>query len=238
MRLAVSQTGNAMLQMLLGRTAVLWILIAAVIGVPVVASFVSPCHAQLQAEQVEHPDLSANEQGDAVSTLLQNLSRIWARTWDNPIAFYTFVLAIFTALLALLSLIQIGFLIRIGKAAKHTSEIAMAGQRAFVVPDPYFSAPDDTQSRLHARDVKFGIRWTNIGNLPTRNLRNYIDYRIVERELPDDFEFPDDASPIVSDTLLVPKQTVFGPPIPRDWDITADQITSIRRGERNLYIFG
>ena len=177
-----------------------------------------------------------NEQPDAT---------IWASTWDNPVAFYTFVLAVFTALLALLSLIQIGFLIRLGKtlrisaaAAKQASDAAMAGQRAYVVPEPYFSLPDDPKSSLHGRSIEFGIRWTNIGNLPTQNLRNHIDYRIVDGELHDDFEFPDDAPPIISETLLVPKQVISGPHIPRDWDITADQIASIRRGEKNLYIFG
>jgi len=185
---------------------------------------------------------SMNEQLDAIPALLQHL---WARTWDNPVAFYAFVLAIFTALLALLSLIQIGLLIRVGKtlrtsadAAKQASEAAMAGQRAYVVPEPYFSLPNDPKSRLDARNLKFGVHWTNIGNLPTRNLRNYIDYRILEGELPNDFEFPDDASPIVSEILLVPKQVVAGPHIPRDWDITADQMASIRSGEKNLYIFG
>src|SRR5262245_8251382 len=128
-----------------------------------------------------------NEQLDAIPALLQHL---WARTWDNPVAFYTFVLAIFTALLALLSLIQIGFLIRLGKtlrrstnAAKLASEAAMAGQRAYVVPEPFFILPDDPKLRLHARNLKFGVHWVNIGNLPTRNLRNYIDYRIIEGEL-------------------------------------------------------
>jgi len=114
----------------------------------------------------------------------------------------------------------------------------MAGQRAYVAPEPYFSLPDDPESGLHARNIKFGVHWTNIGNLPTRHLRNHIDYRILEGELPDDFEFPDNASPILSEGLLVPKQVVAGPHIPRDWDITADQIASISSGEKNLYIFG
>jgi hypothetical protein len=221
------------------------ILLAAAIGFGFNAGFVSPLPSPAQAQPVEQPDTSATEQRDTISTLLQRLSTIPAGTWDNPVAFNTFVLAIFTALLALLSLIQIGFLIRLGKtlrssadAAKQASEAAMAGQRAYVVAEPYFSLPDDPKSSLHARNIKFGVHWRNIGNLPTRNLRNYIDYRILDGELPDDFAFPDDASPIFSETLLVPKQVVAGPHIPRDWDITADQMASIRSGEKNLYIFG
>jgi hypothetical protein len=184
------------------------------------------------------------EQPDAIPTLLQHFSTMWASAWSDPVAFFAIVVAIFTGLFALLSLIQIGFLIRLGKtlrsaaaAAKQASEAAMAGQRAYVVPEPYFSLPDDPKSRP-GRSIKFGVRWTNIGNLPTRDLRNHIDYRIVDGQLPDNFEFPDDAPPILSEALLVPKQVISGPYIPRDWDITADQIASIRTGEKNLYIFG
>jgi hypothetical protein len=233
-----------MFRTMLRRTAVLWILLAVAIGLAFAAGFVSPFHAPVQAQQVEHLNAPANEEQDTISALLQRLSTVLDRTWDNPVAFYTSVLTIFTALLALLSLIQIGFLIRMGKtlrssadAAKQASEAAMAGQRAYVIPEPYFT-PDDSRLGQNPRNAKFGVRWINIGNLPTRNLRNHIDYRIVEGELPSDFEFPDNAPPTVSGTLLVPKQVVFGPHIPRDWDITADQIAAIRSGEQNLYIFG
>jgi len=198
-----------------------------------------------RAQQVEQAAASVTEQPDTISTLLQRLSTIPGRTLDDPIAFYAFVVTIVAALLALLSLIQIGFLIRLGKtlrrsadAAKQTSEAAMAGPRAYVVPKRYFNLPDDPKLKLQGRNLKFGVHWTNIGNLPTRNLRNHIDYKILEGKLPDDFEFPDNASPIASETLLVPKQAVAGPHIPRDWDITADQMDSIRSGGKNLYIFG
>ena len=96
-----------------------------------------------RAQQVEQAAASVTEQPDTISTLLQRLSTIPGRTLDDPIAFYAFVVTIVAALLALLSLIQIGFLIRLGKtlrssadAAKQSSEAAMAGQRAYVVAEP------------------------------------------------------------------------------------------------------
>jgi hypothetical protein len=83
-----------------GHSAVLWILLAAAIGFGFNAGFVSPLHSPAQAQQVEQPDTAATEQRDTISTLLQRLSTIPARTWDNPVAFYTFVLAIFTVSMA------------------------------------------------------------------------------------------------------------------------------------------
>jgi hypothetical protein len=225
------------------RPVVLWILLATAMGFAFGAMFVPPVRAPVQAEQAEQHELPADQQNKTL-ILRQRLTTIWTTTLEDPVAFYAFVLSIFTAFLAFASVGQIWFLIRTGKtarisadAAKQASEVAMAGQRAYVIPEPYFT-PDDARLGQHLRDVKFGVRWMNTGNLPTRNLRNHIDYRIVEGELPSDFEFPDDAPPIVSATLLVPRQVVFGPHIPRDWDITADQIAAIRSGEKNLYIFG
>ncbi len=34
----------------------------------------------------------------------ENIAAIWERTWDDPIAFYTFVLSIFTAWLAIVTI--------------------------------------------------------------------------------------------------------------------------------------
>jgi hypothetical protein len=223
------------------KIVVLWILLATAMGFAFGAIFVSTVQAPVQAQQAEHYEPAANQQD---ISLRQRLTAIWARTWEDSVVFYAFVLSIFTALLVFVSLGQTWFLISTGKtarvsadAAKQTANAVMAGQRAYVVPEPYF-APDSFRLEQPLRDVKFGVRWVNIGNLPIRNLRNHIDYRIVEGELPSAFEFPDSAPPIARGTLLTPKQVVFGPHIPRDWDITANQIAAIRSGEQNLYIFG
>ena len=57
---------------------------------------------------------------------------IWDRTWSDPVAFYTFVLSIFTGLLAIIALIQIGFLIRSNKTARITAEAAKQSADAAV----------------------------------------------------------------------------------------------------------
>src|SRR5947208_16397949 len=99
MPFGLRRRGKAMFRTMLRRTAVLWVLLAATIGLAFAGSFVSPFYALVQAQQVEHPDTPASEERDTISLLLQRLSTIWAGTLDNPVVFYTFILAIFTALL-------------------------------------------------------------------------------------------------------------------------------------------
>jgi hypothetical protein len=119
------------------------------------------------------------------------------------------------------------FLYRTDQGTHKAADAAMAGQRAFIAPDPY-----------QTPDTKFGVIWSNVGHLPPANLRNHIHYWIGSGDLPSDFRFPDDAEPIVRGTLLVPGQKVFGPHVPTEGAFTEAQVASIRRDEKKLYIFG
>jgi hypothetical protein len=84
---------------------------------------VSTVPAPVQAQQAEHYEPAANQQ-DILLTLRQRLTAIWARTWEDPVAFYAFVLSIFTALLVFVSLGQTWFLISPGcaRALRPTSD--------------------------------------------------------------------------------------------------------------------
>jgi hypothetical protein len=62
----------------------------------------------------------------------ERLSAIWDRTLDDPVAFYTFVLAIFTAVLAIVAFTQIGFLIRSDKTARVAADAAKLSADAIV----------------------------------------------------------------------------------------------------------
>src|SRR5258707_2490681 len=53
-------------------------------------------------------------------TFRERLALVWRRTWTDPVAFYTFVLAIFTGLLAIVAATQIWLLIR----AEHVATIS------------------------------------------------------------------------------------------------------------------
>ena len=121
------------------KIVVLWILLATAMSFAFGAIFVSTAQAPVQAQQAEHYEPVANQQD---ISLRQRLAAIWARTWEDSVAFYAFVLSIFTALLVFVSLGQTWFLISTGKtarvsadAAKQAANAAMAGQRAYVV-DP------------------------------------------------------------------------------------------------------
>ncbi len=62
----------------------------------------------------------------------ERLSIIWNRTWDDPVAFYTFILSIFTALLALVSVFQIGFLMSADKTARLAAQAADLSARSAI----------------------------------------------------------------------------------------------------------
>lgn len=114
------------------------------------------------------------------------------------------------------------------KAAQQAAEAAMAGQRAYVAAKPYWTP-----------DARFGVIFRNVGNLPTRNLRNYINFVITKGDLPVGFTCPINAKPIAMGTLLVPHDEVWGPHVPRDGNgISQADLAAISKGEKNLYFFG
>ena len=61
---------------------------------------------------------------------------LWQRTFDDPVAFYTFVLSVFTGLLAIVSSIQIRYLIKADRNAAESAKIAKLSleysQRAYL----------------------------------------------------------------------------------------------------------
>src|SRR5437588_612464 len=60
------------------------------------------------ASESASPESRTNEPPE---TFGEQLSLVWRRTWTDPVAFYTFVLAIFTGLLAIVSATQIWLLL-------------------------------------------------------------------------------------------------------------------------------
>jgi hypothetical protein len=70
------------------------------------------------------------DQRQPTKSLRQRFTTIWNRTWDDPVAFYTFVLSIFTGLLAVVSAFQIFFLIRADKTARLSAEAAQTAAKS------------------------------------------------------------------------------------------------------------
>jgi hypothetical protein len=165
----------------------------------------------------------------------------WRAVWREPISLFTFMLAIATIFLGVVAALQTLILLgtdqtaqRAAEAAKKSSDALMAGQRAIVVPTPYWE-PDGNPA---AGAWVFGVKWENVGNLGTRRMRNYINFQYIGGDLPTDFQFPDDVPPLASGTMLGSKKSILGPHVPKEGNISAQQIGAIQRGERKLFIHG
>lgn len=118
-----------------------WPLFAAIIGFAIGGSFVWAIDHPNDQQHISQANPAADTNGDQnqpSKTFGKALSIIWDRTWDDPVAFYTFVLAIFTALLASVASVQIFFLIRADKTARTSAEAAQAAAKAFQITErPY-----------------------------------------------------------------------------------------------------
>jgi hypothetical protein len=72
------------------------------------------------------------QQNQPAKTIRQRLARIWQRTWVDPVAFYTFILSIFTGLLVVVSAFQIFFLIRADETARIAANAAALSAKAAI----------------------------------------------------------------------------------------------------------
>jgi hypothetical protein len=118
-------------------------------------------HAISSAQTSAHANTAQNQ---PPKPLRQRLSIIWQRTWTDPVAFYTFVLSIFTGLLAVVSATQIIFLIRTDKITRITAEAAQkSADHIPRVERAYLSgggAPSNLQP-IDPQNIRAGIRHMN-----------------------------------------------------------------------------
>jgi hypothetical protein len=116
---------------------------------------------------------------------------IWQRTMEDPVAFFTGLLALFTLLLVLISSIQIGFLIRADRtsarnskaaenaaiAAQYSADVAnralIANQRAWVRPEVTISDQPLIFGEVSA-STSISFRLTNVGNTPAVNVMPHV----------------------------------------------------------------
>lgn len=78
-----------------------------------------------------HAAAKSDEKKPAKSTG-ESLSVIWDKTWEDPVAFYTFVLTGFTGLLAFVSFFQGAMLLRSDRSARIAAEAADLSARAAI----------------------------------------------------------------------------------------------------------
>jgi len=168
---------------------------------------------------------------------------LWRPSTYEPITFFTGALVLLTGVLAVVSLIQIRFLIRADEAARISANAAKSSaqtaeqsliklQRPFVfVQDfPWLWHPDSSRPGNFFYSIRPVIK--NSGNTHTINMRAYIEYSLRDDEIPLNFDFPLTGEKVP--TLIAPQGTISGAiGFISDYDLA-----SVQRLEKQFYIWG
>lgn len=110
---------------------------------------------QHQSPAEQQPATKANQEKPPKS-LWNSLSVIWDKTWEDPVAFYTFVLTGFTGLLAFVSFFQGVLLLRSDRTARIAANAAdLSARAAIAIELPILRAAPNGLS--HGSTREFGI---------------------------------------------------------------------------------
>lgn len=149
-------------------------------------------YPQHQIQNADHSSTNnsseaKNENDKPPETWSERLAFIWARTWTDPVAFFTLILAFFTGALVIISVVQIGFLIhadhiatKTAKAAEDSAKVAektlIATNRAWVgVPFMMLGAPLE-----NGYPVAIQFRLVNTGKSPALGLVWSLKPRLID----------------------------------------------------------
>jgi hypothetical protein len=192
-----------------------WPLFAAVMGFALGGSFVAAFDQPNQNAHAATANPNTNQR-QPPKAFGKRLSIIWDRTWDDPVAFYTFVLGIFTALLVGVSSSQGYFLFRTDRTARESAEAAkIAAEAAKLQTDAFIAVessifdfagfklveylyPDGLDGReVAGRDpartppvpefLRALIAVTNLGKAPLRLAGMCVEYGVGKTLPPDPF---------------------------------------------------
>ena len=114
------------------------------------------------------------------------------------------------------------------------SKLAMeAGDRAYV----HHNGVRQT-SHAEAGTGRIFLRlrpsWVNTGNTPTRQMRNFVAYELLDAPLPDDYRFPTPDLSSLPITGIPPKGSVEA----GFRDYLGEEMVAVREGTKHLYIWG
>jgi hypothetical protein len=166
---------------------------------------------------------------------------------DKAVADYTKWLAIFTALLVLVSGFQIGFLIsadrtatKAANAAKDAAETAKTSlttvQRAFVFIDVF-------EANVLNNELVIMPKWRNSGSTPTRFMTNHVNWTAFVGRPPVGYQYPDfdahgtpitDATRNNPPTFVGPNATAFADQL----IIPTNTMDAVRNGQLRLFVWG
>ncbi len=193
-----------------------------------------PGHNQ-ETGQTEHKDNAGNPKGEGGKTF-------WERTTDDPVAFFTFWLAMFTAVL---SVSTIGLWIVTWRAGRRQTDdmqasIRVAENSAQSQLRAYLSVVNITVYRLRDRfparnEWQLAVHWMNTGQTPTRTLTTYIAPVLESEQLPDNYRIMQIDSKIRRGGFLAPHSTIR---TTSGEIFTAQDLINVRDERKFLYIFG
>ncbi len=171
------------------------------------------------------------------------LSDAWNWTTQDPVSFYTFVLAIFTGAIGAIAIIQIRYLRKADEtariaagAAKESADVARQSlvdtQRAFVrvANFPWLWRPDSSRPGKYLYDITPTIE--NGGNTPTVDMKINVASALRDEPLPKGFEFSftNEAAP----SLIGAHQSIGASRAV----IFDDDLLAVAAGKKFFYIWG
>jgi hypothetical protein len=175
----------------------------------------------------------------------------WERTFDDPIAFYTFVLAIFTGVLGTVSLIQLTFIFRADRTARITANAAMSSANTAV--DTVDEMRRNSWHELRAYivvtigprkkptgevdDSALTVACLNTGVTPAYMVNAHLNTHTMPPgyELPAGFEYPVKGSKTGDKSVGV---LGHGQSMAFDFDIDLTEIGNARAGYCEFFVYG
>jgi hypothetical protein len=178
-------------------------------------------------------------------------SAFWRFLFPDSISVFTLLLVIATIVLAIVAVVQIGFLTRqeeiaitaanaakdSADAAKQSAEISqralIVAQRAYVrvVGYPWLWRPDADPKRSGKYWYDITPTIENVGNTPAA-IKIIMSFALRDTQLPDDFDFPYRGTP--GDSIIGPKQTIST----ESAVILDEDLAAVRDGKKFFYIWG
>jgi hypothetical protein len=184
---------------------------------------------------------TAPEKAPVVTT--QTVEPSFADSLVHEVKITDILLALFTGVLVVLGWIQARRMRETVAAAKESAAVAeksartaeealVAGQRAFMFIREIktFLHQDPETGKFH---WTIHPVWANSGNTPTRGLSINTTYRLLDKPLPANYEFPESKENLIP-TIAGPRSMVEASP----GTLSGEDLEAVQQGKKFFYIWG
>lgn len=185
---------------------------------------------------------SSSNQHQPSKTFGQRLSVIWDRTWEDPVAFYTFVLGLFTFCLVAVSLGQGYFLFRSDRtariaanAAKRSADAAIALELPIIRAEPGKFGYGSGRGGSSGHQVWISAIWlANIGKTKAFPIELQLGHTLG-KTLPEIPAYPL-KKPFPVNAVLTDQQLEFSL-LDMSFEVPADTYDALRNNTVNLWLY-